>query len=190
MDFNDFKNIVKNTRCVRRFKPCEIKKDDLIQLIDLARNVSSAKNMQVLKYIPIVDEKIKDEVYKPLIWASHLNNWNQNENEKPSAYILIVNDTSIDGFAQIDSGIAMQTIMLGANLKGYGACMLASIDKTAYKKLFNLDSHLEPMFIIAFGKKDEQIKLVEQKGDESNYYRDEKGTHYVPKKRLEDIIIG
>lgn len=190
MDFNDFKNIVKNTRCVRRFKPCEIKKDDLIQLIDLARNVSSAKNMQVLKYIPIVDENIKDEVYKPLIWASHLNNWNQNENEKPSAYILILNDTSIDGFAQIDSGIAMQTIMLGANLKGYGACMLASIDKVAYKKLFNLDSHLEPMFIIAFGKKDEHIELVEQKGDESNYYRDEKGNHYVPKKRLEDIIIG
>ena len=163
MNFNQFKQTVLETRCTRRFAPCEISNDDLLELVELARNSSSAKNMQPLKYITITDEKVKEEVYKPLIWAAHLTEWNQSESEKPSAYILVINDTSIDGFAPIDSGIAMQTIMLGATSKGLSACMLASIDKDAYKKLFQLEKQMEPMFIIAFGKGNEKIKLVTPK---------------------------
>jgi nitroreductase len=190
MGFSDFRNIVINTRCVRRFKKTNIEKKDLIALIDLARTTSSGKNMQPLKYIAIVDEEIKDEVYKPLVWAAHLSDWNQNEDEKPSGYILVLNDTSIEGFSAIDSGIAMQTIMLGATAKGLSACILASIDKVAYKKLFNLENYIEPMFIIAFGAKDEEIKVVDVQNGDINYYRDEYDCHCVPKRTLEEILIN
>ncbi len=191
MNFQNFQNIVTNTRCTRRFKSdINIQKDDLIELIDLARQTSSGKNMQPLKYIPITDDNIKDEVYKPLVWAAHLQEWNQAKNEKPSAYILIVNDTSIEGFAAIDSGIAMQTIMLGATAKGYDGCVLASIDKVAYKKLFNLENNLEPMFIIALGVKDENIKVVDVQDGDTNYYRDTNDTHCVPKRKLSDVLIN
>lgn len=191
MNFKDFKHITQNTRCVRRFKSnTNINKDDLIELIDLARTTSSGKNMQPLKYIAITGEKIKEEIYKPLVWAAHLTQWEQSNNEKPSAYILIINDTSIEGFSAIDSGIAMQTIMLGATAKGYAGCMLASIDKIAYAKLFNLDSHLEPMFIIALGIKDENINIVDVKDGDTNYYRDTIDTHCVPKRTLEEVLIN
>jgi nitroreductase len=130
MKFDEFQNIVKNTRTTRRFKKgVKISKDELLELIDLARVTSSALNMQPLKYIPIVDEKIKEEVYKPLKWAAHLSDWEQAKEEKPSAYILVLNDTRYEGFSMIDSGISMQTIALGANIKGYATCMMASIDK-------------------------------------------------------------
>lgn len=189
MNFEEFKTIVSNTRCTRRFKEnTTIDKKDLIELIDLARTVSSGKNMQPLKYIAITDESIKEEVYKPLLWASHLKQWNQSETEKPSGYILVLNDTSIEGFSAIDSGIAMQTIMLGATTKGYSGCMLASIDKDAYSKLFNLPNHIEPMFIVALGIRDEEIKIVDVKNNDTNYYREEQ-THCVPKRKLEEILI-
>ncbi len=187
--FQDFKSIVSSTRCTRKFKPnVIIKKNELIELINIARIVSSGKNMQPLKYIAITDDKIKDEVYKPLIWAAHLKEWNQSESEKPSAYILVINDTSIDGFSAIDSGIAMQTIMLGATTKGYAGCILASIDKIAYKKLFNLEKHLEPMFIIALGICNENIKIVDVKED-TNYYRTKDKIHCVPKRKLSEVLI-
>lgn len=189
-NFQDFKDIVQNTRTTRRFKQnVTIDKKELIELIDLTRTASSSKNMQPLKYIAITDEKIKDEIYKPLQWAAHLQDWNQSEDEKPSAYILMINDTSIDGFAMIDCGISLQTIMLGATAKGYDGCPLASIDKDAYKKLFNLPSNLEPMLIIALGIKDENITIVDAI-DDTNYYRDEKQNHFVPKRKLEDILIN
>ena len=189
MKFNEFKTIVQNTRATRRFKQdFNINKQDLIDLIDLARITSSGKNMQPLKYIVVTDEILKDKVYKPLVWAAHLTQWTQSSLEKPSAYIIVVNDTNIDGFSAIDSGIAMQTINLGATIKGFSSCILASIDKEMYKNIFNLDNHLEPIFAIAFGKKDEDINIVEMKND-TNYYRDEDDTHCVPKRALEDILI-
>jgi len=190
MNFSEFKNIVINTRATRRFKSnIKIDKQELVDLVDLARIGSSGKNMQPLKYIIITDELQKDEVYKPLIWAAHLKNWSQGENEKPSAYILVLNDSSIDGFCTIDSGIAMQTICLGATIKGYDSCILASIDKENYKKIFNLPQNLEPMFIIAFGIKNENIKIVDLEND-TNYYRDENDIHCVPKRALKNIVIN
>jgi len=188
-NFNTFKEIVQNTRSTRRFKQnITIDKKELRELIDLVRTTSSSKNMQPLKYITITNEKIKEEVYKPLLWAAHLKEWDQSEDEKPSAYILIVNDTSVDGFAMIDLGIALQTIMLGLSAKGYDGCPLASIDKVAYKKLFNLEDHLEPMLIIAIGKSSENIELVDVEND-TNYYRDEDGNHFVPKRELKDVLL-
>ena len=64
----------------------------------------SGKNMQPIKYIIVTDEYKKDEIYKPLIWAAHLKDWNQSEDEKPSAYILVINDTKIDTFGSCSAG--------------------------------------------------------------------------------------
>jgi len=189
-NFQEFKNIVQNTRATRRFKKdVIIPRHELIELINLARVVSSAKNMQPLKYIAITDDNIKQEVYKPLKWAAHLTDWDQSEDEKPSAYILVLNDTRIDGFSAIDSGISMQTILLGATVKGYNGCILASIDKKAYKELFNLESHLEPMFIIALGVSNEEVKIVDIKHSKTDYYRDDKDAHCVPKRKLSAVLI-
>jgi nitroreductase len=191
MNFENFKDIVQNTRSTRRFKKnITIDKSELIELIDMARIVSSGKNMQPLKYIAINDQDIKDQIYKPLQWAAHLKDWDQSEDEKPSAYILVINDTKIDGFSAIDSGIAMQTIMLGATAKGYAGSILASIDKVAYKKLFSLENHLEPMFIIALGVKNENIEIIDVvDSTDTNYYRDKNNTHYVPKRKLSEVLI-
>jgi nitroreductase len=189
MNFEDFKQTVLDTRCTRRFDSSyTIPSSDLIELVDLARQTSSGKNMQPLKYAIINNNKIKDEIYKPLVWAAHLTDWDQKEDEKPSAYILLINDTSIEGFSAIDSGIAMQTIMLGAKAKGLAGCMMASIDKDSYKLLLNLEDHLEPMFIIALGKSAEQIKLVKPINNDTNYYREDK-VHCVPKRTLNEVLI-
>ncbi len=190
MSIEIFKKLVKDTRCTRRFDAKFVLDDGvLLELIDIARNVSSAKNLQPLKYIAITDERTKDKVYKPLIWAANLPNWSQKISEKPSGYILILDDTSIGGFSAIDSGIAMQTIMLGATAMGLSGCILASIDKAEYKKIFDLSDHLKPMFIIALGKADETIKLTDIKDDDTGYRRDNHDHHIVPKRTLNEVVL-
>ena len=50
--------------------------------------------------------------------------------------------------------------------------------------------HLVTLLIVAFGKPDETVVLTEAAPGESlNYYRDENDVHYVPKRRLEDVIL-
>ncbi|WP_321311522.1 nitroreductase family protein [Halarcobacter sp.] len=190
MNFKDFKKLVCNTRTTRRFKKdITIENIELEDVLDAARVVSSAKNMQPLKYITVTDKNLVKKLAQTCQWATHLENWNQKEEEQPSAFIIVLNDTKIDGFAMLDCGIALNNIMLGLKIKGYSSCPLASIDKELCKELFSLDEKIEPMIGIAIGIEDETIKVVDVKLD-TNYYRDEIDIHCVPKRDLNDVLIG
>ena len=53
-----------------------------------------------------------------------------------------------------------------------------------------LPENIVPMLIVAFGKPDEKIILTEVEAGESlKYYRDEQDTHYIPKRKLRDIVL-
>jgi hypothetical protein len=43
--------------------------------------------------------------------------------------------------------------------------------------------------VIAIGKPVETVVVTEVKDNSIRYYRDEKGTHFVPKRSLEDVVI-
>ncbi len=191
MNFENFKNLITETRCTRRFKQnITISTKELEEIIDTTRITSSAKNMQPLKYIVVSDKKIVDSLSKTATWAAHLTSWNQSEDERPSAFIILLNDKNIDGFAMVDLGISLQTIVLSSKLKGYATCPMASIDKELCKKEFKLSDNLEPLLGIAIGVADEKINLVAVKDNDTNYYRNNKDEHCVPKRRLDEVLIG
>jgi hypothetical protein len=190
MQFDEFKDLVKNTRTTRRFKKdIKIEPKELEEVIDIARVTSSAMNKQPLKYIFVTKEELVKSLASTCKWASHLTQWTQSEDEQPSAFIVVLNDKSIDGFAMVDCGITLNSIMLGLKIKGYASSPLASIDKELCKTLFSLESNLEPILGIAVGIEDETIKIVKVQED-TNYYRDEDDNHCVPKRDLNQIIVG
>ena len=91
---------------------------------------------------------------------------------------------------QRDVGIAAQTILLAAVEKGLGGCMIGSFRKPELKSLLGLSEGIEPNLVVALGKPAEKVILTEVGADGSTaYYRDENDVHYVPKRRLEDIIL-
>ena len=54
----------------------------------------------------------------------------------------------------------------------------------------NLADNLAPVLIVAFGKPAEKIVIKEiNEGEDIAYYRDENDVHYVPKRKLADIIL-
>ena len=53
-----------------------------------------------------------------------------------------------------------------------------------------LPEELAPMLIVAIGKPAEEIVIREiEPGEPTPYYRDEQDVHYVPKRKLADIVI-
>ena len=111
----------------------------------------------------------------------------------PSAFIIICQDMNISSNTtrfQRDVGIVAQTILLGAVEKGLGGCMIGSFRKPELKKLLSLPEHIEPNLVLALGRPAEKIVLTEVGEDgDTAYYRDENDVHYVPKRRLEDLIL-
>ncbi|RLC39426.1 MAG: nitroreductase, partial [Candidatus Coatesbacteria bacterium] len=51
--------------------------------------------------------------------------------------------------------------------------------------------HLEILLVLALGKPAERV-VIEPVGEDGDtkYYRDEEGVHHVPKRSLDEIIIG
>ncbi len=69
--------------------------------------------------------------------------------------------------------------------------MLGSIQRDRLRELLSIPEKLDILLVLALGQPKETVVLTEvAPGGDIKYFRDEAGIHYVPKRRLEDIIIG
>jgi nitroreductase len=187
------RDLVIKTRSYRRFEQnASIGTNTLRELVDLARYSASGVNRQPLKYILSNDPGENALIFETLTWAQLLKGWGgPGEGERPAAYIVVLGDKEISPAFGIDPGIAAQSICLGATEKGLGACMLANIKKDSLRKSLNILARYEILLVIALGKPGEKIELetVGPDGDTA-YWHDANDVHHVPKRKLEDIIIG
>jgi len=186
------KDLIKKNRSCRRFyEDFVIKRNTLEELIDLARLSASAANRQPLKYILSYEKNKNDLIFSTLAWAGYLKDWSgPGEGERPSAYIVMLNDTEITKNYWCDPGIAAQSILLGATEKGLGGCIFASVKRDELNSTLKIDERYEILYVLAVGKSKEKV-VLETVGTDGNikYWWDRQRVHHVPKRLLEEIII-
>ncbi len=184
--------ILKNRSYRRFYQEVAIELETLRELVDLARLSASAANRQPLKYILSCTPQKNALIFTHLGWAGYLKDWpGPSEGEQPSAYIVMLGDTEIIQSFDTDYGIAGQSILLGAADKGLGGCMIASIQKDGLRKALGILPRYEILVVLALGKPKETVVIEAVKPDgDIKYWRDSEGVHYVPKRSLDDIIIG
>ncbi|NLV98133.1 MAG: nitroreductase family protein, partial [Desulfovibrionales bacterium] len=129
-------------------------------------------------------------IFSCLKWAAYLTDWDgPKEGERPSAYIIMVNTAKEWDFAKYDQGIMAQTMMLGAVEKGFGGCIIASIERKKLVLELGLEDY-EISLVLALGKPVEDVCIVDLPEDGAiKYYRDDKQVHYVPKRSVEELIL-
>ena len=184
--------ILKNRSYRRFYQEVTIESQILRELVDLARFSASGSNLQPLKYILSCDAQKNALIFPYLAWAGYLKDWpGPCEGERPSAYIIILGDKEISDSFGCDQGIAAQSILLGASEKDLGGCIIGSIDHQGLRKALKIPTRYEILLILALGKPKETvvIETVESTGD-IKYWRDKDDIHHVPKRLLDDIIIG
>ena len=184
--------ILKNRSCRRFYQEVDIKLEILRELVDLARLSASARNAQPLKYILSCEAQKNSLIFPHLTLGAYLTGWSGPcEGERPSAYIIILGDTEISRFVEYDAGIAAQSIMLGATEKGLGGCMIANIQKEGLRKALKIPPRYEILLVLALGKPKEKVVIeTVGPGGDTKYWRNGEGVHHVPKRPLDDIIIG
>jgi len=191
------KELVYKNRSYRRFyEDVEIGKQQLIDLVDLARMTPSPKNLQALKFFVNNDRVLNEKIFETLAWAGYLKNWaGPEKGERPSAYIFILADKKISpdiakDYLYTASGYVAQSMLLGAVDAGFGGCTIAAFKKKELHEIVKLPEHLEIMLVLALGKPKENIIITEADATgDIKYYRDENGNHYVPKRNLDDLIV-
>lgn len=184
--------ILKNRSYRRFYENVTVEVSTLRKLVNLARVSASASNLQPLKYILACDGEKNALIYPHLAWAGYLKDWpGPAEGERPSAYIIILGDTQISKSFDYDCGIAAQSMLLGATEAGLGGCIIHSIQREALRKALEIPSQYEILLVLALGKPMETVKIetVGASGD-IRYWRDSNGVHHVPKRSLDEIIVG
>ena len=189
------KDLIKKNRSVRGYDNSrDVTIEELREMVDCARLSASSVNMQPLKYILVNTVDGKARVLEPVSFAANFSTLTlPHRGSEPMAYIVICQDEQISksetGFLR-DVGIAAQSITLAATELGLGACMLGYFSPDKLRQALDLSENLKPQLVISLGKSVEDIRIVDiEEGESTDYYRDEAGIHYVPKRKLDDVII-
>lgn len=185
--------IVRKNRSYRRFRQdAPVGLETLRSLVDLARLSASARNLQVLRYIISCNPATNAQIFDTLAWAGYLPDWpGPQEGERPAAYIVVLGDPGAGPYLAVDSGLAIQNILLGAVEKGLGGCIIGSVQRKKLREILDIPEPYEIQFVVALGKPVETVVLEEIGPDgDVKYWRDAQAVHHVPKRRLDDLILA
>ena len=106
---------------------------------------------------------------------------------EPQAFIVVCSTEAESPTIDIDLGISLQSMALKAVEIGLNALIIRAFDHNEVKQALNLE--LEPLAVLAVGKGLDKIELTEiPAGASTRYYRKD-GVHYVPKIRIEDLLL-
>ncbi|PIE71044.1 MAG: nitroreductase [Deltaproteobacteria bacterium] len=185
------KELVSASRSCRRFEedrriPLAVLED----LVSLVRLCPSAGNLQPLRYVLSTDPGLNEHLFHLLGWAAYLKDWKGPEKgSRPAAYVAICCEGKRGRFVDWDTGIAAQTLLLGARENGIAGCMIGSFNPKQVGRLFDLSETETCCLVLALGYPKE-FPVIEPVGADGGikYYRDAEGQHHVPKWSMDTLI--
>lgn len=180
---------IRKRRTIRRFLQKQIPFDDLKDLVDAARLAPSGGNLQQWEFMIIDDPGLLEQVFSTLAWAAYLGpEGKPKEGEKPVAYIIVLTKAkSQSTVLHADFGAAIENILLAAVDRGIGSCWIGSVQKEKLAHVLNLPQTYSIQYVVALGYPSEEA-IVEDEQGSLKYWRDKKGLHHVPKRKIDDVL--
>ncbi len=175
-------------RSIRRFQQKPINTELLRKFVNAARVAPSAANLQPLEFFILTEKDLCSKIFEKIGWAGYIKPaWKPGENERPTAYIVILVKDITNKYYPRDVGLASENIVLAAEEEHIGSCILCKIEKEKIQEMLKIPDTLHVDSLIALGYKAEQA-VVEDFKDSVKYWRDKNEVLHVPKRKLEDII--
>ena len=165
----------------------KVREDQLRKIIEVATLCPSARNQQVLRFRPVLDDEA-DIVLNHIRLGGALPELHLPfAGTEPRAFIVICSTVEESKYVDMDLGIVAQSMLLQATEIGLGGICIGAFDHEALKERLSL--RYEPLLVLAIGRPNEHIELVEcREGDPLSYYR-EAGVHYVPKIAGDNLLL-
>ena len=177
-------------RTYRRFEQKPVPQDVVEDVIEAVRLSSCGANRQAVRLV-IVNKPEDVAKVQPLVkWAAYLppEEGTPKADEQPVMYLAVVQDSSIPGDLNTDTGIALANITLAAWAKGVGSCIMGAINKPALSELLDIAAPDKLAFMVALGYPTHAARVVPMTEETGiKYYLDENGDYCVPKRSAEEL---
>ena len=162
--------------------------NDIIKSIGL---VSSAANLQPLRYTFVTEEVMTEKLFNSVKWAARLPKelGTPKEGEKPVMYVVVwYDEKDKNTWIDIDLGLAISNMTLAAWNHGVGSCIFGSMNPKEVRDLMGYNKNAIVSSIIAFGYPTHTSTLIEMEDNQVAYSLDNEKNYIVPKRKLEDIV--
>lgn len=182
-------SLLKKNRSYRGYdKKTKVSLEQLKKIVAVNPLLPSGRNQQALRFKLVTHDTGADKVLANIKLGGALPELHLPfEGTEPEAFIIICGITPENKILDIDLGISAQSMLLKAVEMGLNGIIIAAFNKENIKQEFGLS--YEPLLIIAIGKGAENIRLLEINEDESHKYYRQDGVHFVPKVKVEQLII-
>jgi len=166
-----------------------VTQEELRRIINVNTRIPSARNQQCLRFRPVIAEEA-DKILPFIRLGGALPELHLPfKGTEPNAYIIICSTVPEDRWVSIDLGISAQSMLLKATEMGLNGICIGAFNASMLVEKLSLP--YTPLLIIAIGKGKEDIRIVEvSESDNHAYYRTPEGIHYVPKLKLDDLIVS
>lgn len=148
----DFYEAVEKRKSIRKYKADLIEKDKLERIYNAARFAPSWKNLQCWRFMSIDDKEIIEKV------KLSCDDWNQKiiSEEVPVVVLLcaIEADSGVrdeKDYYMLDSGLAMEHLMLAAANEGLGTCWMGLFDEKKIISALNIPEGIKIVAISPLG---------------------------------------
>ncbi len=163
----NFQELNAKRQSCRAYQNIPVEREKLTACLSAARLCPSACNSQPWSFVLVDDPEVAKRM--PMTMLNGVVPVNR-FTRSCSAYIVLVEEPAnlqakIGGrfldqeFAQIDLGIATQTICLAATEQGLGSCIMGCFDEAGIRKLLGIPDSKRVRIVIALGYAEEGYPL-------------------------------
>ncbi len=166
-----------------------VSRAELERIVSVCTKIPSGCNQQVLRYWLVTHDSGADRVLPLVKMGAALPELHLPlPGTEPEAFIVCCSTTSETKLVDIDLGIALQSMLLKAVEMGLNGLIIGAFNREKLREALSLP--FDPIALLAIGKGAEHIELVPTGADAPRAYWRERGTHFVPKVRLDDLILN
>jgi nitroreductase len=183
MDAQNFLNLIRFRRSVRKFSDKPIEKEKLGLILEAGRLAPSSSNSQPWQFIVVKDKEIIKKLVEAVPLGIKPNLWFSNA---PIVIICLAKPHLIEhklakilasDYHRIDTAIAIDHMVLMATSLGIGSCWVGWFDGKKVKKLLHIPKNVDVVMLLPMGYPQEQ-STEEGMG----------GIKPRPRKKLEEIV--
>ena len=165
---------IKSRRSIRKFKDQAVTKEQIEEIVDIARFSPSWKNSQSVRYLFIEDRALKDKLAEEAVMGFE---WNTGIMKAAPALVLVLTVDKRAGYERdgsastskgehwqsFDAGIAAETFCLAAYAKGLGTVILGVYDEEKVKEIVGVPDGQKVSALIPIGVPDEDPEVPKRK---------------------------
>jgi len=151
-------------RSIRRYKHEPVPEEALEKILEAGRQSPSAVNRQPWHFIIVTDQELKNKLGSGLF----------NRFIKSSAFTIVgtynPNNPITKRWGQIDTTIAMQSMVIAAHVQGIGSCWIGDFKEAKVKETLHIPEKAKVVALISFGIPDEEPGQRKKKPKEKIFH--------------------